>query len=69
MIRGIPAGAYCRGISEPGEQYALYHHHSELEPRNHYYIAKPGNYKETLVLNLPGNTYTADSVTRHPVLF
>ena len=62
VVSGIPAGAYCRGISQPGEQYALYHHHSELEPRNHYYIAKPGNYRETLVVNLPGNTYSADWV-------
>src|SRR5262249_4678877 len=30
VVSGVPPGTYCRGISEPGEQYALYHHHSEL---------------------------------------
>jgi hypothetical protein len=62
VVSGIPKGVYCRGISQPGEQYALYHHHSQLEERNHYYIVTPGNYLETLVLNLPGNMYTADWV-------
>jgi hypothetical protein len=62
VVSGVPKGVYCRGISEPGEQYALYHHHSELEERNHYYIVSSGNYRETLVLNLPGGTYKADWV-------
>ena len=31
VVSGIPGGTYCRGISQPGEQYALYHHHSVLE--------------------------------------
>jgi hypothetical protein len=29
LVRGLPADSYCRGMSEPGQQYALYHHHSQ----------------------------------------
>ncbi len=28
VLSGLPAGAYCRAISQPGQQYAMYHHHS-----------------------------------------
>jgi hypothetical protein len=62
VVSGIPQGAYCRGISQPGEQYALYHHHSELEERNHFYIVTPGKYRENLVLNLPPGAYKAEWV-------
>jgi len=61
VVSGVPMGVYCRGLSEPGEQYALYHHHSTLE-RNVSYTVQPGNYKETLALSLPGGTYKADWV-------
>jgi hypothetical protein len=60
---GIPTGVFCRGISEPGKQYALYHHHSEYKPGSQSsYVVAPGNYKEHLILNLPGGTYRADWV-------
>ena len=62
VVSGVPAGAYCRGLSQAGEQYALYHHHSELEKDQMYYVVKPGHYYETLVVNLPGGTYQADWV-------
>jgi hypothetical protein len=62
VVRGVPEGAYCRGISQAGEQYALYHHHSELDEDENYYIVKPGQYHETLVLDLPAGTYKADWV-------
>ena len=32
VVSGVAAGAHYRGISERGQQYALYHHHSELKP-------------------------------------
>ena len=54
------AGAYFRGMSEPGKQYALYHHHSKLKP--YVYTVMPGAYEERLVLNLPAGTYRADWV-------
>jgi hypothetical protein len=61
VVSGIPRGAYCRGISQPGEQYALYHHHSQLDERSHqYYIVAPGIYRETLALDLPPGSYEAD---------
>jgi hypothetical protein len=62
VVSGVPEGAYCRGISQPGEQYALYLHHSELDGHKEYYIVQPGHYQETLVLDLPGGTYKADWV-------
>jgi len=62
VVSGVPEGAYCRGISQPGEQYALYLHHSELDEHAEYYIVKPGHYHDTLVLNLPGGHYQADWV-------
>ena len=62
VVSGVPAGAYCRGMSQAGQQYALYHHHSEIEKDQMYYIVKPGHYHETLVVDLPGGTYQADWV-------
>jgi hypothetical protein len=62
VLGGVPAGAYCRGISQPGVQYALYHHHSHLDARREYYTATPGNYAETLELEIPPGTYRADWV-------
>jgi hypothetical protein len=58
----VSPAAYCRGISQPGEQYALYLHHSELEPNYEYYVVKPGHHHETLTLDLPGGTYKAEWV-------
>jgi len=63
VVNGVPEGVYCRGISEPGEQYALYLHHSRIVPAPNmmYYIATPGQYRgEGLVLDVPGGTYKAD---------
>ncbi len=65
VVSGVPEGVYCRGISEPGEQYALYLHHSRLDPAPDmtYYIATPGHYiGEALVLDIPGGTYKAEWV-------
>jgi len=62
VVSGVPAGAYCRGLSQAGEQYALYHHHSELEKDQMSYVVKPGHYYEMLVVYLPGGTYQADWV-------
>lgn len=62
VISEVPSGAYRRGISEPGHQYALYQHHSKIEDRNHYYIVTPGSYQETWILNLPSGTYKTDWV-------
>src|SRR2546428_6837664 len=52
-----PTGVFCSGMSEPGKQYALYHHHSEYKslagPSS--YVVHPANYAEDLLLNLPGD--------------
>jgi hypothetical protein len=63
VLNGIPAGVYCRGISETGKQYALYHHHSTYkEDGTSSYEVKPGSYRENLDLILPGGAYQADWV-------
>jgi hypothetical protein len=58
---GIPSGTYCRGMSEAGRQYALYHHHSTGGYGNMYTVT-PGDYTEELVLDLPAATYKVDWV-------
>lgn len=55
VMSGMPAGARYRGMSQRGEQYALYHHHSTLEP--YVYKVVPGEYEEHLVLDLPAGSY------------
>jgi hypothetical protein len=62
VVSGVPQGVYCRGMSQTGEQYALYLHHSRLAPNLMSYIAMPGHYYETLVLDIPGGTYKTDWV-------
>ena len=46
VVSGMPAGAHYRGISERGQQYALYHHHSELKP--YVYKVVPGSLRRAL---------------------
>ncbi len=58
---GIPPGTYCRGMSEPGRQYALYHHHS-TGGEGSMYTVTPGDYSEDLTLDLPAGTYKLDWV-------
>ena len=60
VVSGMPAGTYYRGMSERGQQYALYHHHSKLKP--YVYQVVPGSYEERLILDLPAGTYRADWV-------
>ncbi|HXI43604.1 MAG TPA: hypothetical protein VNH83_26715, partial [Bryobacteraceae bacterium] len=59
---GMPLGTYARGMSEPGKQYAYYHHHSSFGRNTASYKVTPGNYQETLVLHLPRGSYQADFV-------
>ncbi len=58
---GIPPGTYCRGMSEEGKQYALYHHHSTGGSGSSYTVT-PGHYTEDLVLRLPAGPYQVDWV-------
>jgi hypothetical protein len=64
VVSGLPTGVFCRGMSDAGKQYALYHHHSEYKsPANpSSYVVNPGSYVEDLLLNLPGGSYKADWV-------
>jgi len=56
---GASPNALCRGLSEPGKQYALYLHHSTGE-RSMGYIVQPGSYTETIVLPLPPGDYRTE---------
>lgn len=61
VIGGLEASdVYHRAISEVGNQYALYIHHSSN--RSGSYTVKPGNYQENLVVNLPAGNYKVDWV-------
>lgn len=60
VTAGMPAGTWWRGMSEPGRQYALYHHHSKRKP--YVYTVIPGNYEERLTLELPAGNYRAEWV-------
>jgi len=57
-VRGRPANAHCRGISEPGAQYAIYLHHGVLEKPSVYTVI-PGSFVETLEVHLPAGLYRA----------
>ena len=57
---GIPLGTYARGMSEPGKQYAYYHHHSAFGRNTASYKVTPGKYHEDLTLHLPSGDYIAD---------
>jgi hypothetical protein len=61
VVSGVPTGAYCRAISEPGRQYALYLHHSTGGKGGAYRVT-PGKYKERLVVSLPPGNYRAEWV-------
>lgn len=57
----IPAGAFVRGISQPGNQYALYIHHSTLS-KGVEYIVQSGSYQDNLALNIAAGNYGFDWV-------
>jgi hypothetical protein len=63
---GTPAGAFARGISEPGRQYALYLHRSRNPGPNDsqflYYEVQPGSYQENLELRIEAGPYRAEWV-------
>jgi hypothetical protein len=61
VVNGVPAGAYCRAISEPGRQYAVYLHHS-TGGRGGAYTVTPGKYTERLKVSLPAGRYRAEWV-------
>ncbi|MBI5009869.1 MAG: hypothetical protein HZB98_09550, partial [Bacteroidia bacterium] len=65
----VPAGTFARSVSNPGEEYALYIHHSvygcwfwEPMQMGSCYKVVPGNYREDLILNFDKGTYLADWV-------
>ncbi len=53
---------HTRGISDPGRQYAFYHHHSRWANGSGDYEVLPGEYCDTLSLDLPAGVYVADWV-------
>jgi hypothetical protein len=61
VASGLPPGVYSRAISEPGRQYAAYHHHS-TGGKGSAYTVTPGNYREELGLVLPAGSYALEWV-------
>jgi hypothetical protein len=59
VISGFDQRTHYRGMSQHGVQYALYIHHSEGGDGASYTVT-PGNYHETLVLDLPPGNYKAE---------
>jgi len=59
VIHGIQEGIFYRCVSEPGQQYALYIHHSIRKAESCYFI-NPGQYSENIVLSLPEGNYQTD---------
>jgi hypothetical protein len=62
VLKGAPLNAICRGISEPGKQYAFYMHHSVVMGRGHGYRAIPGSYVEHLEIDLSAGAYKLEWV-------
>ena len=61
IVEGIPEGVFCRAMSEVGNQYSMYIHHS-VRKRESSYDIKPGNYKEKFVMSFPEGEYRAEWV-------
>jgi hypothetical protein len=55
VYAGVPVGACAQCMSEPGQQYAFYIHHSVH--RINRYVTKPGIYQENLAFDLPRGHY------------
>jgi hypothetical protein len=60
VASGVPDGAYTRGISEAGKQYALYLHHSRNEKVK--YVVQPGDYQARLLLDMTPGEYQVEWV-------
>jgi hypothetical protein len=56
---GVSQGTLVRGISQPGEQYAFYFHHSQVNVDGVCYAAKEGEFQQELEVALPPGKYTA----------
>lgn len=54
---GIVPGMICRGISNPGNEYAFYFHHSQVQKDSAAYIVQPGIYQYNLEVKLPVGRY------------
>jgi len=59
---GAPSGAFASGMSEPGRQYALYMHHSEIDDSRTIYIVRPGEYQEKIQMDIGKGDYIMDWV-------
>jgi hypothetical protein len=66
FIKKVPGGVFCRGISQPGRQYALYLHHSKYLPSRNddkaAYVVTPGRYLDKLTLDIPAGRYQLEWV-------
>ena len=61
LVGGVSAPQFHRALSEPGQQYTLYIHHSSEKVDGSYTVV-PGDYHEELVLSFPAGHYRVDWV-------
>jgi hypothetical protein len=56
---GVPDGAFCNILADPGKQYAFYLFHGAYESEwGSNFIPEPGNYRDSLILNaIPAGNY------------
>jgi hypothetical protein len=56
---GIPDSSFCNALAETGKQYAFYLFHASFESGwGAHFMANPGNYLDTLILNeIPAGNY------------
>jgi hypothetical protein len=62
LANWMPPGVFCRGMSEPGNRYVLYLHHSRHNGDGSSYIVTPGTYTVALELDIPAGTYNVEWV-------
>ena len=72
VVDGEPAGAFAAAISDAGNHYAFYIHHSSYQDPpphpgapgsyRHSYVVNPGSYRETFSFRFPAGRYTAEWV-------
>jgi hypothetical protein len=59
IVEGIPENVFCRAMSELGNQYAMYLHHSTRKRESSYDVL-PGKYKDRFVMSFPEGKYRAE---------
>jgi hypothetical protein len=60
IVSGVPAGSVSRALSEPGNQYGIYVHHSTATRGRNRYEVSEQNRTIDLTLDLPAGAWRVD---------